>query len=101
MGSEITGLTTPARKQILKDKKTLIHDLFKSTMGLVIDDPKSGSGTSNDGNIASNGFLINETAFREYCLDTAKLYILHYDWHFVPPTVHKILIHGADVSCSI
>jgi hypothetical protein len=30
-------------------------------------------------------------------MDTAKLYIEHYNWYYMPASVHKILLHGADV----
>jgi hypothetical protein len=30
-------------------------------------------------------------------MDTAKLYIEHYNWYYMPASVHKILLHDADV----
>lgn len=35
--------------------------------------------------------------FRSYAYETAKLYIHHYHWYFMPPSVHKVLLHGADL----
>lgn len=123
---------TPEKKERMKIRKTEIISKFKSEMGLIIDVPKSGSGTTNDGNTArrffenpaktaeivglkpelidrfavvlqtiNSGFHINETSFRNYCLDTAKFYVQHYNWYFMPPTVHKILLHGADIIASL
>lgn len=33
--------------------------------------------------------------FKEYCLETAKIYSNLYGWYYMPVSVHKILIHGA------
>lgn len=30
-------------------------------------------------------------------MDTAKLYIEHYNWYYMTATVHKIVLHGNDV----
>ena len=35
--------------------------------------------------------------FREYCLETARLYVELYPWYYMPSSMHKILIHGADI----
>lgn len=35
--------------------------------------------------------------FREFCLKTYKLYIEKYPWYPVPTSLHKVLIHGADI----
>lgn len=35
--------------------------------------------------------------FRQYCLDTAKLYFELYDWYKMPSSLHRTLIHGADI----
>lgn len=35
--------------------------------------------------------------FRSYAYETAQLYVHLYKWYFMPPSVHKVLIHGADI----
>lgn len=35
--------------------------------------------------------------FKKYCLDTAELCINLYPWYKIPPSVHKVLIHGSDI----
>lgn len=50
--------------------------------------------------VLASGYEINIEAFEEYFLDTAKYYIILYPWYFMPPSVNKILIHGADVITS-
>ena len=45
--------------------------------------------------VISSGCNINYCAFQEYCIEIAKLYILLYPWYYMPPTVHKILVHSA------
>lgn len=37
---------------------------------------------------------IDVNAFKNYGLETAKLFIELYEWKFMPPTVHKVMIHG-------
>lgn len=108
-------------------KKTII-DRLRKEMDLLVDIPKPGCGTTNDGNTArrffqqqtlaseitgidedlikrfavilttmSCGFAVNVEAFRMYAMDTAKLYIQLYSWYYMPSSVHKILLHGADI----
>ena len=41
--------------------------------------------------INSNYSILTEL-FRQYCLDTAKLFVYLYPWFFMPASLHKILI---------
>lgn len=45
----------------------------------------------------SSGYNINVDKFRKYALDTAKELTNKYSWYYLPPSVHKILIHASDV----
>lgn len=45
----------------------------------------------------SSGYIIDVKKYDEYALDTAKLYVQHYGWHPMTPTLHKVLIHGAAI----
>lgn len=45
----------------------------------------------------SSGYVIDAKKYDEYALDTAKLYVQHYSWHPMTPTLHKVLIHGAAI----
>ncbi|XP_060871340.1 uncharacterized protein LOC132945581 [Metopolophium dirhodum] len=47
--------------------------------------------------VLASGYEIDTESFKNYCLDTAKYYITLYPWYNMPASVHKILIHGADV----
>lgn len=52
------------------------------------------------GNILSamaSGYTINIEYFKEYCLKTANMFVTLYPWYYMPASVHKVLIHGADV----
>lgn len=52
------------------------------------------------GNILSamaSGMTINIDYFEEYCLKTAKMFVTLYPWYYMPASVHKVLLHGADV----
>lgn len=49
----------------------------------------------------SCGYKINTENFRVYAHDTAKLFVELYGWYRMPASVHKILIHGADVMDSL
>lgn len=45
----------------------------------------------------SSGYKINVEKFKNYALDTGKALVAEYPWYFLPPTVHKVLIHGSEV----
>ncbi|XP_046404432.1 uncharacterized protein LOC124169763 [Ischnura elegans] len=45
----------------------------------------------------ASGFQINVAPFTEYCLSTASLFEKLYAWYYMPPVVHKLLIHGAAI----
>lgn len=45
----------------------------------------------------SNSEQIDVEKFGKYCADTATHYNKHYKWYYMPPSVHKILFHGADI----
>jgi len=47
--------------------------------------------------VMASGQDINIDAFEEYGVQTAKLFVSLYPWFYMPSSVHKILIHGADV----
>lgn len=51
--------------------------------------------------VISSDFEVNIEKFRQYSLDTAKLYTKLYPWYFMPTTVHKILIHGDRIITSM
>lgn len=40
---------------------------------------------------------IDTVKFENYAKNTAELYIDLYGWYYMPPTVHKILIHGSEI----
>lgn len=45
----------------------------------------------------SSGFQISIEKFQQYCLDTAQLYVDLYPWMPMTPTLHKLLIHSAEI----
>ncbi|XP_037024136.1 uncharacterized protein LOC119066024 [Bradysia coprophila] len=49
----------------------------------------------------SSGKHINIKKFSEYTNATAKLFVKLFDWYKMPPSVHKVLIHGADIINSL
>lgn len=52
--------------------------------------------------VISSGKEIDVEKFACYTRETAVLYVELYEWYYMPVTVHKILIHGADViNCAI
>lgn len=65
---------------------------------------------TNDGNsvcqffdnpeLASNIISMNEELihrFGKYCSETADLYVQKYEWYYMPQSVHKLLIYGAQI----
>lgn len=112
----------------IANSKAQVQRAFKSKLSLLVDMPKPGCGSSNDGNTArrffqnyeesslitgvdknliyrfyiilqtiSSGFSINIEKFKEYALDTAKEFVKLYPWYYMPTTVHKLLVHGAEI----
>lgn len=45
----------------------------------------------------ASGYKINIALFTKICDDTADLYVQLYPWYYMPPTVHKVLLHGAAI----
>lgn len=45
----------------------------------------------------SSGFEIKPDDFREYALETARLYVELYSLYHMPTAVHKALMHGAEI----
>lgn len=45
----------------------------------------------------SSGKQINIEKFRNYCKETAEIYVQLYSWYHMPVSVHKLLMHGADI----
>jgi hypothetical protein len=46
--------------------------------------------------IISSGFEMNTEEFDKYTKDMAKLFVQAYPWFYMPASVHKVLVHGAD-----
>lgn len=46
---------------------------------------------------------IDHEKFENFCMGTFNLYLQHYSWYPMPPSMHKVLIHGAEImkACSI
>lgn len=47
--------------------------------------------------ILASNTKVPSSFFDKFIFDTAELYVQLYSWYFMPPTVHKILIHGTKV----
>lgn len=45
----------------------------------------------------SSGCAIDIEKFRTYCRETAEIFVHLYPWFYMPASVHKLLIHGADI----
>ena len=115
-------------KKNVKIRKEEIQTQFRIKLGLIVDRPKPGYGSSNDVNTArrffqnaaisaeitgvdeklihrfhvilqviSSGFDIDDEKFKDYCVNTAHLFVALYPWYYMPTSVHKLLIHGAEI----
>lgn len=49
----------------------------------------------------ASGYKVNTHAFKIYSFETAELFVEKYPWFYMPSSVHKILIHGADIINSV
>lgn len=56
---------------------------------------------SNILSIISCGHCIKEDIFKTYCFETAQMAISLYGWYKMSASVHKLLIHGADIIKSL
>lgn len=45
----------------------------------------------------SSGYEIDAEKFQLYCTETREKYISLYSWYNMPATMHKILVHGAEI----
>lgn len=119
-------------KDVVDQTKLKIQDKLWKEMRLLVDIPKPGAGTTNNGNTArsfflqpklaalltgvneelvsrfgiilrtmASGYKVNTDEFRIYCMQTAEIYVDRYPWFYMPSSVHKILIHGADIISNV
>lgn len=49
----------------------------------------------------SSGKEIDTLKFKEYSLETARRYVEKYSWYYMPASMHKVFIHGADILDSL
>ncbi|XP_071652458.1 uncharacterized protein, partial [Temnothorax longispinosus] len=114
-------------KESVERRKRIIQAAFKTELDLNVNNPKAGSGTSNDGNTARCFFEkyqksaqitridqdiihrfyiilqaiscghINLDNFRQYAVELAKKIVKSFDWYYMPTLVHKLLIHGPEI----
>lgn len=56
---------------------------------------------SNIVSIISCGHYIKEDIFKTYCFETAQMAISFYGWYKMSASVHKLLIHGANIIKSL
>jgi hypothetical protein len=61
-------------------KKGVNIDLIKRLLSILI--------------IINSYYEISINSFKEYCMNTAKLFNELYSWFYMPCSLHKILIHG-------
>lgn len=113
-----------ARKKIVQDKfkeeLNLLIDIVKQGSGTTNDGntarrffefpDKTASITGLDEELVrrfavilqaiTSGEQIDVLKFRDYSRKTAEKYVELYDWYYMSSTVHKLLIHGADIIAS-
>ena len=51
--------------------------------------------------VLASSLPIDTAKLDQYALETARLFVNLYPWYYMTATVHKILIHGADVIASL
>ena len=49
----------------------------------------------------ASGYAVDIQRLQAYCTATAELYVEMYGWYPMPASLHKVLIHGADVTKSL
>ena len=46
---------------------------------------------------SSSGHIIGHHKYKEYLVGTAQMFNRRYEWYTMTPTVHKVLLHGAEI----
>lgn len=118
----------PEKQKTLKEEQKRIQKELKKEMGLNVDMPAQGTGTTNNGNTArkffanpqvvsnitgvssdliyrisvllralNSGHDINSAKYNEYAKMTAKQFVDLYPWFYMPVSLHKMLMHGAQI----
>ena len=49
----------------------------------------------------ASSLAIDTDKFHQYATETARLFVDLYPWYYMPATVHKVLLHGADIIASL
>lgn len=70
-------VSTENDKAVVAAQKKKIHDRFKEEMGLKVDEPKQGSGNTNDGNTARRAFQEEDTFADISGLDLNLVHRIH------------------------
>lgn len=109
-------------------RKKQIIDGLRKELGILVDQPKPGYGSTNTGNTArvffqhakqsakitgidediiqrfytilqtiSCGYEVEPKKCKAYAMETAKKFVNLYPWFYMPTSVHKVLIHGAEI----
>ena len=47
--------------------------------------------------LVNSSFSFNLQKFKNYCYQTFELYVKEYEWFYMPVSMHKLLIHSADI----
>ena len=109
---------TPEEKLSVQMRKETMQRRFKEDMGLVVDVPKQMHGNSNPSEFSNitgvnievikrlhnillavtSGYHLNSTNFQNYCDETFEVIVKEFGWYVMPPSVHKLLVHGAQIS---
>ena len=48
-----------------------------------------------------SGYHLHNENFQAFCDKTLELIVRHYDWYVIPPTVHKLLMHGNEIAANL
>ena len=48
-----------------------------------------------------SGQELDNEAFNEYCKSTLDVILQNYSWYVLPPTVHKLLVHGPYIAAKL
>ena len=48
-----------------------------------------------------SGYELDIKAFQEYCDETLYCILEKYSWYVLPPTVHKLLVHGPYIAAKL
>ncbi|CAF0886382.1 unnamed protein product [Brachionus calyciflorus] len=96
-------------REMCEAKKKKVQESFWTEMDLLVDFPKDCGSEITEVDeqlifrlhnilcVVNSSHKINLEKFKIYCDETYDLYVEKYDWYYMPVTMHRLLVHSAQI----